>query len=96
MTASVGEPLAIAPTGCFKPGERSTLYFGTAEQFGQSTRGTYGEAELGNVGAGSGVSQLTVPVPATLAAIEGRGGGPMLVGLYAVYSKPDLCRAFVT
>ena len=95
MTVSVGASLTINPTGCSTPDGRAVLYFGTAEQFGQSTRGTYGETELGSVGVGSGVSQLIVPVPSALGAINGRGGGPVAVGLYAVYSKPDLCRAFV-
>jgi hypothetical protein len=92
----VGGLITIAVGACSNAGEPTVLFFGTAEQFGQPTQGTYGEAGLGSVGPSSGSSRVTLAVPSAVGAIDGRGGGPVRPGLYAVYSKPDLCRTYVS
>ena len=90
----VGGLITIAVDTCSNRGEPTVLFFGTAEQFGQSTQATYGEVGLGSVGPSSGSSRVTLAVPSAVGAIDGRGGGPVHPGLYAVYSKPDLCRTY--
>jgi putative zinc finger protein len=96
---SVGARLSITLPSRSCGGDNSgstTLYFGTAEQFGQSTTATYGETELGGFGPSSGISEVTLAVPDQLAALDGRGGGYLRPGLYAVYAKIAACRTFVT
>jgi hypothetical protein len=95
---SAGAPLSITipPRGCANSGEATILYFGTAEQFGESTAATYGEIELGGFGPSSGISVVTLAVPVRLGALDGRGGGPPHPGLYAVYAKAVGCHTFVT
>ena len=73
------------------------LFFGTTEQFGQSTQGTYGAGELGQFAVDAdGRFQTTIEVPTRIGSIQGQGGGDVKPGLYAIYSKPDLCRTYVT
>ena len=96
-SAPVGGSLSVSGRACNHPGQPVELYFGTSQEFGQSTAGTYGATRLGTIPvAADGTFSGTVTVPSRLDPIQQQGGGTVGPGLYGVYTKPDLCRAYVT
>jgi hypothetical protein len=95
--ATVGQTITLAGTGCGYPGAQAILYFGTTDQFGQPTQGTYGAVEIGRFDMdANGRFATIVTIPSQLQTIQGQGGGPVKSGLYAIYSKPDFCRTYIT
>ena len=94
---TVGDTVTVEGRSCNNPGANTELYFGTTDQFGQATEGTYGAAHLASVAtAADGRFRADVTIPSLLISIQGQGGGAVKSGLYAIYTKPPACTAYIT
>ena len=94
---AIGSKIAITGTGCNNPGAPAIIYFGSVGYFGLPTTAQYGSSELGRFEVdASGRFDATVSIPANLSPIQGSGGGSVTPGKYAIYSKPDYCRTYLS
>ncbi len=93
----IGSAVTISGLECGNPGGPAIIYFGSEAQFGDPTASPYGASELGRFPVDSaGRFRATVMVPTSLDPIQGLGGGAVTPGVYAIYSKPSLCRSRIT
>ena len=94
--APIGSAITISGLNCGNPGGPAILYFGSESPGGQTTA-PVGSSELGRFPVDSdGRFQATVTLPTVLDPIQGQGGGAVAPGVYAIYSKPELCSARLT
>ncbi|HEY9287541.1 MAG TPA: hypothetical protein VIT43_05925 [Candidatus Dormibacteraeota bacterium] len=88
----VGQLIELRGNGCNNPGQPALFMFGNQ---GDQT-GTIGGNDFSLPVDAAGHFSGTYRIPATIDGYQGRGGGAVVAGRYAIYSFPPLCIATVS